>query len=273
MERVGALRFRVYGSSERTVVALHGGPAAVGAAAPIAEGLSDCFRVFEPWQRGSGSRPLTVSDHIADLHALISSRRDQRRPALVGHSWGAMLALAYATAHPCHAGPLVLIGCGTFDPQSRARLLETLSERTTAEIKRQLTELAAGCPDPSERMPREAALTDALYTYAPIDAVLDDRIEEPFDALAHTQTWSDMLRLQSEGVYPGQFTLIESPVLMLHGDYDPHPGEMIRACLAPHIARFEYRQLEECGHSPWRERFAREGFFRLLREWLCRQFG
>jgi len=273
MKREGALRFRAYGSSAHIAIALHGGPAAVGAAAPIAEGLSDCFRVFEPWQRGSGSKPLTVADHIADLHALMSSRCGQERPALVGHSWGATLALAYAAAYPDRAGPLVLIGCGTFDPQSRARLLETLSERTSAEIRLKLAALAAECPDPSERMQREAALTEPLYNYAPVNSVRDDRIEEPFDAVAHAQTWSDMLRLQSEGVYPAQFALIDSPVLMLHGAYDPHPGEMIRACLAPYIARFKYRQLEECGHSPWRERFARDEFFRFLREWLRRQFG
>src|SRR6516164_1631897 len=109
MERVGALRLRTYGTSGPVVIVLHGGPADVGGAAPVARGLAAAFRVLEPWQRGSGGTPLTVACHIADLHELMVSRGDGTRPALVGTSWGAMLALAYAAAHPDWAGPLVLV--------------------------------------------------------------------------------------------------------------------------------------------------------------------
>jgi hypothetical protein len=61
METIGSLRSRTYGSFGRSVIVLHGGPAAVGSAVEIAKGLSDRFRVFEPWQRGSGVEPLTVT--------------------------------------------------------------------------------------------------------------------------------------------------------------------------------------------------------------------
>ncbi len=53
MERAGALRIRTYGISGPVVVVLHGGPADVGGAAPLARGLADAFRVLEPWQRSS----------------------------------------------------------------------------------------------------------------------------------------------------------------------------------------------------------------------------
>jgi hypothetical protein len=36
-----------------------------------------------------------------------------------------------------------------------------------------------------------------------------------------------MIRLQDHGVYPAAFSAIRSPVLMLHGAVDPHPGRMI----------------------------------------------
>ena len=65
------MRIRKYGSSPHSVVVLHGGPAALGDAAPIAQGLSNVFTAIEPWQRGSGERPLTVARHIEDLHALM----------------------------------------------------------------------------------------------------------------------------------------------------------------------------------------------------------
>ncbi len=84
--------------------------------APVARGLAESFQVLEPLQHGRGERPLTVGRHVADLRALIELCGGGARPALLDHSWGAMLALAFAAAHPGLAGPLVLIGCGTFDP-------------------------------------------------------------------------------------------------------------------------------------------------------------
>jgi pimeloyl-ACP methyl ester carboxylesterase len=129
------------------VIAVHGGPAAVGEAAPIARGLAGSFRLLEPWQRGSGAEPLTVARHVADLDELVQSCGQGTRPALVGESWGAMLVLAYAAAHP-PTGPLVLVGCGTFDPAARARLQAILEERIDEGLRRRL----AGLPERSDTM-------------------------------------------------------------------------------------------------------------------------
>lgn len=70
------------------------------------------------------------------------------------------------------------------------------------------------------------------------------------------------------GAYPAAFAAIVSPVLMLHGTYDPHPGAMIRDSLLPYLPQIEYREWERCGHSPWRERHARDEFLTVLKRWL-----
>ena len=115
------MRVRRYGKPGALVIVLHGGPGTAGYLAPLARGLADTFRVSEPFQRGSGAEPLTVARHIADLHELVETSGAGPRPALVGHSWGAMLALAYAASYPEAAAALVLVGSGTFDPAARAR--------------------------------------------------------------------------------------------------------------------------------------------------------
>jgi len=89
------------------------------------------------------------------------------------------------------------------------------------------------------------------------------------DAKAHTQTWDDMVRQQEQGVYPATFEKITLPAIMLHGDYDVHPGDMIYAGLKKHIPQLEYEHWEKCGHDPWLERYAREDFFKVLRKWLA----
>ncbi len=262
---------REYGGSGPMVIVVHGGPGAPGHAGPLARGLADCFRVLEPWQRRSGDERLSVAGHVADLHELIESRCGDIRPGLVGESWGAMLALAYAAAHPDRTGPIVLVGCGTFDPASRARLQTILDERTDNELRQRLKNLAQEYSDPGERMEKWYRLSESVYVYDPISE--EEDICEPFDFRGNSESWGDMIRLQEEGVYPAAFAAIKSPVLMLHGAYDPHPGQMIRASLEAYLPQLEYRQWDHCGHSPWRERAVREEFFAVLREWLERHIA
>lgn len=226
------------------MIAMHGGPGAIGDVAALARGLSDLFRVLEPLQRGSGAEPLTVATHVEDLRELIQSRVAPERPALVGSSWGAMLALAFAAAYPDLAGPIVLIGCGTFDMESRATFKALLEER---------------------RVTTGAEKLRALYSY---DAIEEQEDETEYDRRANEETWHDMLRLQQEGVYPAAFTAIRSPVLMLHGSVDPHPGHMILDSLRPYLRQLEYREWDRCGHFPWRERLVQKEFYEALKTWL-----
>jgi pimeloyl-ACP methyl ester carboxylesterase len=100
-----------------------------------------------------------------------------------------------------------------------------------------------------------------------------DKAAPAFDEAAHVQTWQDMLRPQTDGVCPQVCAAFRSPALMLHGEHDLHPGEMIRDRLSPYLPQLEYRALERCGHSPWTERFARDEFLGVLKAWLARRLS
>ena len=107
-----------------------------------------------------------------------------------------------------------------------------------------------------------------LYAYDPVTTELEC---QGCDARANRETWDDMLRLQAAGIYPAAFAAIEAPVLMLHGDFDPHPGRLIEASLRPHVPQLEYVEWPRCGHYPWIERHARDEFFAVLTGWLRRR--
>jgi pimeloyl-ACP methyl ester carboxylesterase len=264
---------REYGVAGPVVILVHGGPGAPGSLGPVARELARSFRVLEPFQRGSGDEPLTVGRHVADLEDLVRSRAAGGRPAVVGHSWGAMLALAWASAHPDGANPLVLVGCGTFDVASRERFRELRDARLDDAARRRIASLASEDLDPGAFARAMDGLLRPAYVYDGIeeeDAGAVAESEPGYDARANAETWQDMLRLQAEGVYPAAFASIRSPVLMLHGDFDPHPGAMIHATLAPWLAHLEYCELARSGHEPWRERHARDEFFARLRTWLAR---
>lgn len=280
VERVGMvgetrdmIRVRRYGMTGPWVIVLHGGPAAVGDVAPVARGLCSEFRVLEPWQRGSSQVPLTVARHVKDLHEVIERECTSPRPALVGHSWGAMLALAYAAAHPRDVGPVVLIGCGTFDSAARRRLWQILDERTDRALRRKLDALRSHYPDLHQRLEKRFELTRGLYAYDPLPDEVDLAKPARFDVQAHIETWEDMMRLQENGVYPAAFSRITSPVLMLHGADDPHPGPLIRTGLMPVLPQLEYHEWPCCGHTPWLERRACQAFFDYLRGWLLESMG
>lgn len=262
------IRVREYGTSGPWVIAVHGGPGAMGGMAPVAQGLAGGFRVLEPWQRGGGGQPLTVARHVADLHEVVQAHCSARRPALVGHSWGAMLILAYAATHPDEAGPLLLVGCGTFDPAARAQMRAVRRARMGGEVGAKLAHLEREIEDPDRRL---CALGRLMMAVDSCDLVSTEPGLERCDAVAHQETWEDMMWLQEEGVYPALFALIRSPVLMVHGAADPHPGRLIRDGLAPYLPQLEYHEWAQCGHYPWLERAVGDGFFSVVSAWLARR--
>lgn len=153
---------RAYGDPGPKVVVLHGGPGASGSAGPLARALADQFQVLEPWQRWSSDVPLTVDRHIGDLADVIARHAPGERPALVGHSWGAMLGLAFAARYPRRVAALALIGCGTFDREARAQLQQALAQRTTPQLRAQLADLEACIPDAGERAAESHRICDVL---------------------------------------------------------------------------------------------------------------
>lgn len=270
-ERIAVRR---YGESGPSVAVLHGGPGAPGSLASLAIELADEFRVLEPLQRRSGPVPLTVDRHVADLASVLDDPELDAPVRVVGHSWGAMLALNLAAAHPALVDRVVLVGCGTFDEDARALHDRAMTDRLGSEGRREKERLKAAMAGASDderdqllaERGRQSAIAQS-YELLP-DALDAAPTDLPLDARGHEETWNDVLRRQREGVDPGSFASIACPVLMLHGATDPHPGPATAATLRASIPQLTYVELARCGHAPWLERHARDRFLHLLREGL-----
>jgi len=265
-ERSEDIDVRTYGNAGPPAFVLHGGPGAAGYMAPVCRELSDAFAVFEPLQRLSGDVRLTVAQHVTDLRNVIERYAEGGVVTLVGHSWGAMLALALTAEYPGLVRGLVLIGCGTFDIASRRILEATVDQRMTPAIRLRLRRLTCTITDSDVRMCVTGQLLEAVYSYE-LEPHTDET--EYHDSQGHRESWQDMLRLQREEVYPARFSRIGVPALMVHGAEDPHPGDAIYASLRGVMPQLEYVELARCGHYPWWERHAKEAFFAVLRDWLA----
>lgn len=115
------LHGRVAGAPEAPlVVVLHGEPGGYHRSLLALEGLTETHRVLFYDQRGSGLSErmspdrLGMRDHLADLDALIAAHGGGP-VALIGHSWGAMLATAYLGHQPEAVSHAVLIEPGFLD--------------------------------------------------------------------------------------------------------------------------------------------------------------
>lgn len=113
------LHYQSAGTGTPAVI-LSGGPGfTVDYMIPVGDFLPAGYRRIYFEQRGTGkSRPaklapesMTLETVVEDLERLRVHLK-QNRLLLVGHSWGGMLAMAYAVAHPDRVDRLILIGSG-----------------------------------------------------------------------------------------------------------------------------------------------------------------
>ena len=114
------------------LVFCHGGPGLWDMFDDLAAGLAQVASVVRWDQRGCGRSehcgPYTVARYLADLDAA-SDQLAGARTALLGHSWGATLALRYALQHPDRVSHLIYVSGTGIDPHSTWRPAFTHSFR------------------------------------------------------------------------------------------------------------------------------------------------
>ena len=211
------------------IVILHGGPGAHhDYLLPRFARLADGFRLHLYDQRGGGrsrvDRPseITWRDHVADLDAL---RREWglERMALVGYSWGGLLALLYATEHPDRVGTLVLVDSAALWGDYPREFREEFERRTGSEaVRRMRTELEASdlrTQDPEAYRRRRFELSVAGYFRDPREA--HDLTPFRVQAQAQQATWASLRGQERE--LRRRVRDLDAPTLILHGRHDPMP--------------------------------------------------
>ena len=115
------------------VMLCNGGPGCCDYLAPVAEMIDDLVRVYRWEQRGCGrSEAVPPYDHVtclADLDAL----RDHfgyDRWIIGGHSWGANLALDYATTYPHRVMALIYLAGNGITEDWKAEFRQAKQERS-----------------------------------------------------------------------------------------------------------------------------------------------
>ncbi len=265
------IKTRQYGSGEKTVFVLHGGPGAPGYMKPVAERLGrEGYLAVEPFQRsGSPEKPLTVERHIEDLAEVVERFCPDRPAVIIGHSWGAMLGLCYAAKYTGRVESLVLIGCGTFDGESREVMTQRRMAKMSPGQRRRLDALENEDEQNDKALAALGAMMRDVDSY---ELMKVDYAIEYYDALGFRQTWEDMIALQKAEVYPQGFRAVTAGAVMLHGADDPHPGRMIYENLRQYMPGLEFIEFTKCGHYPWLEKHANREFYNSLLRYINKSF-
>jgi pimeloyl-ACP methyl ester carboxylesterase len=105
----------------------------------VAPQLAERYRVLALDQRGHGEseQPETGYDFasvVADLDGFLDAAGAQSPLILVGHSWGASVALHFAVEHPARCAGFILVDGGTGSPSERMTWDETLARLTPPDI-------------------------------------------------------------------------------------------------------------------------------------------
>ena len=266
---------RKHGSPPFRVAVVHGGPGGAGSMAEVAAELGKDFGVLEPIQT-----EMTVRGQVEEL---ADALREHSSPpfTLVGHSWGAWLTLLVAARRPELVDRLLLVSCGVLEERFRERLQEQRlarlepAERRAFEAATRKLESGDGAAAPGA-FERRAELWGKAGSYEllpggprpgaePEAAVAQARI--------YSSVWPEAAEMRRSGELLAFAEGVRCPVLGIHGDSDPSPAGGVREPLSARIPDFRFVLLERCGHTPWRERHAREAFFRLVRAELSGAAG
>lgn len=234
------------------VVVLHGGPGAShDYLRPGFDLLADGLTLVYYDQRGGGQSPVERSvpvgwqEQVADLDALRETWGLERM-RVCGYSFGGLLAMLYATAHPDRVERLALVSPAPAWRAARAEFEATFAQRNLApDLMAERAALRASGlreSDPAAYQQRLFELSVVPYF---VNRDLVSRLT-PFRVIARTQqeVWDSL------GEYDLRPALarLDCPALVLHGREDVIPWQAAEE--AARLLRAEWHLLSPCGHCP-----------------------
>jgi proline iminopeptidase len=260
------VRYRVFGTGPPIVI-LSGGPGFdCDYMEPVARELGKSYRTILVDLRGTGRSVPPAINHdtvnlkltLADLEA-IREQIGVARWSVLGHSAGAVLAMAYATNYPASIDSMLLVNSGPIRGASAAAEMDNVMLHLT--------------PQERDDMSKSSAKDfGSLFKYL-VPGYFYDRshalaLPPAFGPANFHEATANLLAADlfagSGDLRPGLKDFAR-PVLVIAGRQDPcDPAMQYEIHLA--LRGSTLRLLDRCGHFSWIEQ--REEFYNAVREFL-----
>jgi proline iminopeptidase len=275
------LFFRVIGQGQPLVL-LHGGPDFDHSYfLPEMDRLASSFRLIYYDQRGRGRsaanvqpEEVTLESEMEDLDTLREHFRLETA-ALLGHSWGVLLALEYALRHPERVSRLILMNTAPVSEEDLLLLRNDRRQRAGADIEK----LAVRAAEAGYQEGDPEAVAEYYRVHFRMALRKPEHLEQVVQRLRASFTKEGILkareieeRLVRETWFSNGYNLLPKleqlmiPALVIHGEQD-----LIPLACAAHIVQAlptaRLTVLKECGHfayleTPDRVRKEIDDFFR-----------
>ena len=266
------LFYKMIGEGEPVVV-LHGGPGFDHEHVLDFMVLGDEYNVIFYDQRATGNstgevnaNSITVDNFVEDLEGLRKALK-LKKMHVIGHSWGGGLGMFYGIKYPGNLKSLVLLGAAG-SSEFFGPYLEEMESRTSPEDKTSLEEIAkseAFAKGDIEAFERyyKIAVKPIFYDKSLIDT-LDWKFSQK---TAKNQRAVAELLMKDLGEYDilDELSVIECPVLVVHGDYDCIPFEALYK-VHKHLPQSQFLVLKDAGHFMFVE--SRDKLFSTIRNFL-----
>ena len=266
-----SLYVRVIGTG-RPVIVLHGGPDFdQGYLLPDLDRLKDDFRLIYYDQRGRGRSAENVRPEdvtlLSDLDDLDRVRQHFRldAPVLLGHSWGAVLALEYALRHPDRVSFMILMNPAPASTSDVGVMRKNYLNKLGADMDRQRDIVAsaayqAGDPEAVTaryRIHLEHALSRTEDYEKLIATMHAGFIRQGKGGIVKARAVEDQLMRDTWNVagydLMPKLRRLRIPTLVITGDHD-----FIPVVVAEHIAQAipnaRLITITDCGHFAFLER-------------------
>lgn len=242
------------------VVVLHGGPGfGFHYLEPYLSFLTQKFNLIFFDQRGCGdshqgeSSTMTFDALVDDIET-VREELKLERINLLGHSFGALLALEYAKRYPDHCGALVLVSAAPMKSSllPRKNDLSRLSFEEQARLKEILKDGEIEKKDPQT----VAYIFSCFFKMSMGDGTKAEEIDLGLDRVRTQKLFAVMSELQpfleSYDITP-HLESLRCPVLIIHGEKDS-VGEASPMALHDLIPNSVFIVYNEAGHFPFAEK-------------------
>jgi proline iminopeptidase len=259
----GKIYYASYGPSTQPIVVLHGGPGLdSGYLLPQMTELAYEQQVVFYDQRGSGkslgfkldSKTINMSEFMEDLDKL-QAKLGYKKIILLGHSWGGLLAMRYATLHPEKVSALILVSSAPSNSVALNKFFVEYAKRT-APMKKVLDGIENS---PAYKHGDPVTVEDyyrrvfSVYFFKAMDVHKLSLNFTPQSAVSGSKVAELMGQtyLLNYNLIPELKTL-RVPTLIVHGVNDIVPIETARETHAA-IAGSKMVEISNCDHFPYIE--------------------
>lgn len=253
---------RTVGSGSPLLI-IHGGPGLNHHyLLPYMDQLSNQHQLIYFDQRYCGESEGNLDRGKISLHQLVQDIEQIRKAlghekmAILGHSFGAHLAILYALEYPQHVSRIMSISGLSLSWVGIGLFVKEFLKRTKL-MKIHLEEIRSS----KEYLEGNPATHRAFYKLIFSTYCHDPNSTEKIQVAFTTESAKNGIIVSHylrEELLTNQFDLTDAfnqlhiPILILHGVSDPYPADKARAA-AELLNSGYYVELEECGHFPFME--------------------